>query len=101
MVEQTAGRVKVKLWLKAWQNQTDGTRVHGAAGSQDQGGDRGLADQDDGRMRMMGKPEERRSLVEPKGWRVEPQQETWKSVAEAKRRLTEAGPEGRGSPEES
>lgn len=33
------------------------------------------------RVRMMGKPEGGRSLVKPKGWRVEARPETRKSVA--------------------
>lgn len=51
--------------------------------------------------RTTGKPEEGRSLVKPKGWRVEAKPETRKSVAEAERRPTEVCPDVRGSPEES
>ncbi len=59
----------------------------GVAGLHDRGGD--SADWGDDRVSEdEGKPEEGRSTVKPKGWRVE-------------RRLTEVCPDVRGSPEES
>ncbi len=51
--------------------------------------------------RTMGKPEGGRSPVKPKGWRVEAQPETRKSMAEAERQPTEVCPDVRGSPAES
>lgn len=78
-----AQKPKVEL-LAHWAEAEMGTRLTGATLK---------------RARTMRKPEEGRSPVEAKGWRVEVQLE--KTMAEAERQPTEVDPEGRGIPEES
>lgn len=44
---------------------------------------------DEGQGRTTGKPDERRRPVKPRGCRVKAQPETWKSMVEAERQLTD------------
>ncbi len=89
-------------WRNWWSKEADGPGQHRRPGSL-----RWMTEAEPGiwltgatmeQMKETGKPEQGRSPVKPKEWRVEAQLETQKSVTEAERRPTEVCPDVRGSP---